>query len=74
MPRIRSRHFCWNDASPTASTSSTIRIVGLEERGDREPEPHLHAARVELHLPVDRVLELGERDDLVEALGDLLAA
>ena len=38
----------------------------LEERRDREAEPHLHAARVELHLPVDRVLDLGEGDDLVE--------
>ena len=41
--------------------------VGLEEGGDAEAEPHLHAARVELDLAVDGVLELGELDDLVEA-------
>ena len=44
--------------------------VGLEERGDREPEPHRHAGGVRLDRPVDRVLELGERHDLVEALAD----
>ena len=48
--------------------------VGLEERGDREPEPHRHAARVGADGPVDRVLDLGERDDLVEALADLGSA
>ena len=41
--------------------------VSLEERRDREPEPHRHARRVRADGPVDRVLEL-ERDDLVEAL------
>ena len=68
--RIRSRHRCWNAASPTARPR---RRGGrrLEERGDREAEPHLHAARIELHLPVDRVLELRERDDVVEPAGDL---
>ena len=45
--------------------------VGLEERGDREPEPHRHPARVGTDRPVDRVLDLGERDDLVEALANL---
>ena len=45
--------------------------VRLEERGDREAEPHRHPRRVRPHRPVDRVLELGERDDLVEALADL---
>ena len=48
--------------------------VGLQERGDREPEPHRHPARVRADRPVDRVLDLGERDDLVEALADLGAA
>ena len=42
--------------------------VGIEERGDREAEPHRHPRRVRAHRPVDRVLELGEGDDLVEAL------
>ena len=44
--------------------------VRLEERGDREPEPHRHAGRVRADGAVDRVLELGEGDDLVEALAD----
>ena len=48
--------------------------VGVEVRGDREAEPHVHPRRVGAHRPVDRVLELGERDDLVEALADLARA
>ena len=44
--------------------------VRLEERGDREAEPHRHPGRVRPHGPVDRVLELRERDDLVESLAD----
>ena len=41
--------------------------VRVQERGDREPKPELHPGRVELDGRVDRVLELGELDDLVEA-------
>ena len=40
----------------------------FQEHGDREAEPHLHPARVELDLPVDRDVEFGELDDRVEAL------
>ena len=40
--------------------------VGVDVDGDREPEPHVHARRVVLHLLVDELLELGEVDDLVE--------
>ena len=47
--------------------------VGLEERGDAEAEPHLHADRVELDLPVDRLMELRELDDVVEPALDLAA-
>ena len=47
--------------------------VGVEVRRDREAEPHVHPRRVRAHRPVDRLLELGERDDLVEALADLRA-
>ena len=45
--------------------------VRLQERGDREAEPHGHPARVGANRPVDRMLDLGERNDLVEALADL---
>ena len=38
----------------------------LEVRGDRERQAHVHAARVALHRRVDELLDLGERDDLVE--------
>ena len=38
---------------------------------DRVREPDLHARRVVLQLLVDEALELGERDDLVEALLEL---
>ena len=40
----------------------------VEERRDREPEPHRHPRRVRADGPVDRVLELGEGDDLVETV------
>ncbi len=45
--------------------------VGVEERRDREAEPHGHPGRVRPHRTVDRVLELGEGDDLVEPLPDV---
>ena len=48
--------------------------VCVEERGDGEAEPHRHSRRIRAHRPVDRVLELGERDDLVEALLDVGAS
>ena len=41
---------------------------------DRVREPHLHARREVLQLLVDEALELGERDDLVEALLELALA
>jgi hypothetical protein len=47
--------------------------VRVEMRRDREAEPHVHPRRVRAHRPVDRLLELGESDDLVEALADLRA-
>src|SRR5919106_3487306 len=48
--------------------------VGIEESGDGEAEAHGHPGRVRADRPVDRVLELGEGDDLVEALADVRAA
>ena len=44
--------------------------VCFEERRDRKPQPHRHPGRVRPHRAVDRVLELRERDDLVEPLAD----
>ena len=60
-----------NASSPTASTSSTSRTSGSTWMATAEPEPHVHAGRVGLDRRVDEVLELGKRDDLVEAVGDL---
>ncbi len=62
-----SKHFCWKAASPTASTSSISRIVGVDLDRDREREPHVHARRVVLELEVLELLELGELDHLVVA-------
>ena len=45
--------------------------VGIDVDRDGEPEPHVHAGRVGLHRRVDELLQLGELDDLVEALLDL---
>ena len=48
--------------------------LGLHLNRDRECEAHVHARGVVLELQVEEVLELGERDDVVEALPRLLAA
>ena len=45
----------------------------LEVRSDREAESQLHPRRVVLDLCVDRLLELRERHDVVEAATDLPA-
>ena len=42
--------------------------VGIDVDRDGEPEAHVHAGRVGLHRRVDEVAQLGELDDLVEAL------
>ena len=47
--------------------------VGVDLDRNREAEPHAHARRVVLELEVEELLELGEGDDLVEALARLLA-
>ena len=47
--------------------------VGAHVGGDREAEAGVHAARIPLHGCVDELGELRERDDVVEAGGDLLA-
>ena len=41
--------------------------------GDREPEPHLHAAGVDAHGRVDELADVGEVDDVVDPALDLLA-
>src|SRR4029453_13407268 len=65
---IRSRHFFWKAAPPPPTHPPRARKGGGGEEGAHpKAEPHLHAARVELHLPVDRMLDLGEADDVVEA-------
>ena len=48
--------------------------VRVEERGDGEAEPHRHPGGVRAHRPVDRVLQLCERHDLVEPRLDIGAA
>ena len=45
----------------------------VEGRDHREAEPHLHAAGEVPERRVEEVADLGEVDDLVEPLGDLLA-
>ena len=43
----------------------------LEERGNCESQPHVHAARVPLDRRVDEAFHLGEPDDVVELCPDL---
>ena len=45
---------------------------GVRGDGNREPEPHEHPRRVELDRGIDEFLDLGEIEDGVEALVDLL--
>ena len=40
--------------------------VRVDVRRDGEAEPHIHARGVRADGPVDRLLEPGERDDLIE--------
>ena len=47
--------------------------LGLEVRGDREREPHRHAAAVALHRDLEEALDAGELDDRVELSRDLAA-
>ena len=68
----RSMHLRWKRSSPTASTSSIDQDVGVHVDGHGEAEPDVHARGVELDLPVDELLELGEVDDVVEDPVDLL--
>ena len=48
--------------------------VGVDLDRDREREPDVHARGVVLELEVDELLELGERDDVVEPLPRLACA
>ena len=48
--------------------------VGIDVDGDGEAEPHVHAGRIGLDRRVDELPQLGEVDDLVEALLDLALA
>ena len=45
--------------------------VRLQVRGDREGEPHVHAAAVAFDRRVEEPLDLGEGHDLIELAGDL---
>ena len=51
-----------------------MRTSGLEMRGDRKREPHVHAARVALHRRVDELLDASELDNFVELARDLALA
>ena len=48
--------------------------VGIDVDRDGEAQPHVHAGRVGLDRRVDELAQLGEVDDLVEALLDLALA
>src|SRR5258706_7285635 len=42
-------------------------------RGNREPEPRVHAARIALDWRIDEIRNACELDDLVEATADVVA-
>ena len=68
-----SKHLRWNDGVAHREHLVDEQHVGVDLDRDREAEPDAHPRRVVLQLQVDELLELGERDDLVEALVRLLA-
>jgi hypothetical protein len=41
----------------------------LQKSSHRKPKPHLHAARVELDLAIDRILQFRKFHNLLESLG-----
>ena len=43
----------------------------LQMRRDGKRQPHIHAGRIALHRRIEKPLDLGERDDLVELFADL---
>ena len=61
-------------ASPTASTSSTIRISGSRWAATANASRTYMPLRVALDRRVEELLDLGERDDLVELPRDLAPA
>ena len=48
--------------------------VGIDVDRDGEAKPHVHAGRIRLDRRVDELAQLGEVDDLVEAILDLAAS
>ena len=62
-----------SDSSPTARISSISSTSASRWAAIEKPEPQEHARAVGLDRHVDEVAELGEGDDVVEALLDLLA-
>ena len=69
---MRAVDFARKAWSPTASASSISRIRGLHRRGDGEVQASAHTRRVRPQRPVDRLADVGELDDLVDLLVDLV--
>ena len=63
---MRSRHLRWNGSSPTGEHLVDEQDLRVDVDGDGEGQPDVHAARVELDLGVDELLDAGEVDDVVE--------
>src|SRR5258708_38443132 len=47
--------------------------LGLEMRRDREPQPHVHSARIMFDRSVDKLVHFGECHDLVELALDFVS-
>ena len=65
---ILPKHLRWNCLVADREDLVEQQHVGLDVRGDREAEAHVHPGRVRAHRQVDELLELRERDDLVHHL------
>ena len=63
---MRPRHRFWNSRIADGEHLVDDQDLRLQVRRHGEREPHVHPERVPLHRRVEVLLDLGERDDLVE--------
>ena len=66
-----SQAFLLKSASPTASTSSTIRISGSRCAATAKAKSYVHPAAEVLDGRIEELFDVGKGDDLVELLADL---
>ena len=67
---MRSKHFCWNAYRPPPEFRPPAEF-GVDLRGHRKRQPHIHARRVLLDRSIDEIANVGKLDDAALALAHL---